>query len=124
MPRRAVSLAKRFIATIAAAAVSFAFAAETFKRLTTHEIRSRIVGKVVTDEAHWADHFHKDGTLVWIDLGNSRQGSWRVEANELCITRESRKATTTDCYEIWNVNDRIEYRRDGVVIAEGVLRSQ
>ncbi len=100
----------------------YAWAAQPqYRQLSAREIRARVVGMAVTDDAHWSDHFHPGGVLRAYDLGQLRKGTWKLEGDELCMTRAGRKPTT-DCFEIWASAEGIQYRRDGVVIAEAHLR--
>ena len=95
---------------------------EAFKRLSAKEVRARMVGKVITDEAHWSDQLMPDGSLKSFDMGRAKAGSWKLDGNELCLTRKERKGTTVDCFEVWMSKDQVELRRDGVTVVEGVLR--
>lgn len=97
-------------------------AAEPLKRLSAAEIKSRIIGMVITDEAHWSDEFLPNGVLNSMQLGQKKPGTWKLAGRELCLTHKSRKETTTDCYEIWLWKDQVEYHRNGVVAAEAWLR--
>ena len=94
----------------------------TYRQLSAKEIRAKVVGMAITDDAHWSDHIYPGGVLRAIDLGELKKGTWKLEGDELCLTRAARKPTT-DCFEIWTSRDGIQYRRDGVVIAEGYLRA-
>lgn len=60
----------------------------------------------------------------WLEpeLAQLRLGTWVVKNGELCLTRKSRKQTLTECFEVWQWQDHIEYRRDGVTIMKAVLR--
>ena len=93
----------------------------TYHQLSAKDIRARVVGMAITDDAHWSDHFHPGGALVSYDLGRLKRGTWKLDGDELCLTRMG-KNETTDCFEIWASRDGIQYRRDGVVIADAYLR--
>ena len=71
-----------------------AHAATTFTRLSAREIRAKIIGKVVTDDAHWSQHFRLDGTLHSIVLSQLKQGTWKINGNTLCLTLKTRKQET------------------------------
>jgi hypothetical protein len=102
-----------------------AHAATTFTRLLAREIRAKIVGKVVTDDAHWSQHFRPDGTLQSIVLSQLKQGTWKINGNALCLTLKTRKQeTTTECYEIWMWKDHVEYRENGLTMMEGFVRKE
>ena len=105
--------------------VGYAQAAEQFHRLSAHEIRTQIIGKVITDEAHWSQHFRPNGTLQSIVLSQLKQGTWKINGNTLCWTLTMRKQeTTTECYEVWMWKDHVEYRRDGLTMEEGFVRKE
>ena len=92
-----------------------------YRQLPADEIRKRVVGMAITDDAHWSDHFLAGGVLRSYDLGVLKPGHWRIDGNELCLIRRGKNAGT-DCFEIWLAGEAIEYRRDGVIVAEGFLR--
>jgi len=94
-----------------------------FKRLSAAEIRARVVGRIVTDQSHWSDRFEPGGVLRATDLGVPKPGTWHLSGNEMCVVRKA-KVLATECFEIWIRNDEIEYRRDGVTLATGVLRNE
>ena len=98
-------------------------AAETFKQLTASAIQARIIGSVVTDESHWSDRFDPNGTLNAMELGQRKLGTWRLQGNEMCVTRKARKPVE-ECFEIWLSQDQIEYRRDGITLTSGILRKE
>src|SRR5262249_19926452 len=105
--------------------VTYAQAAEQFQRLSAREIRAQIIGKVVTDEAHWSQHFRPDGTLHSIVVSQLRQGTWKMNGNTLCLILKTRKQeTTTECYEVWMWKDHVEYREKGLTMAEGFVRKE
>src|SRR5437667_12298727 len=81
-------------------------------RLTGKDIRLRVIGKVVTDDAHWSDYFAKDGVLVSWSIGRRSTGKWEVHGDELCITEGAGESPT--CYQVWMAGDAISLRLDGV----------
>lgn len=99
------------------------YAVERFKRLNAAEIRNRIVGNVVTDGSHWSDRFGPGGKLDGMELGQRKLGTWRLQGNEMCVTRKARKPVA-ECFEIWQSSNEIEYRGDGVTLTSGVLRKE
>ncbi len=62
-----------------------------------------------------------DGKLTGHELGRERIGTWKITEDERCLTYKA-KHVTTDCYEIWVKDDRVEYRRDGATIAEALIQ--
>ena len=105
--------------------VTYAQAAEQFQRLSAREIRAQIIGSVVTDEAHWSQHFHPDGTLHSIVVSQLRQGTWKITGHTLCLTlKTSTQETTTECYEVWRWQDHIEYRDNGATVMTGFVRQE
>jgi hypothetical protein len=114
----AVSLALGLVLTVVGA-----HAATTFTRLSAREIRAKIIGKAVTDDTHWSQHFRPDGTLHSIVLSQLKQGTWKINGNALCLTLKTRKQeTTTECYEVWMWKDHVEYRDKGVTVMQGFVR--
>ena len=106
-------------------AVTYAQAAEQFQRLSAREIRAQIIGNVITDEAHWSQHFHPDGTLQSIVVSQLRQGTWTIKGHTLCLILKTRKQeTTTECYEVWRWKDHIEYRDNGATVMTGFVRQE
>ena len=100
-------------------------AADPYHRLSAREIRAQIIGHVVTDEAHWSQHFRPDGTLHSIVVSQLRQGTWTIKGHTFCLTLTMRKQeTTTECYEVWRWKDHIEYRDNGVTVMTGFLRKE
>lgn len=114
---------RAWLACCALHAAGATLAADEFERLAAAEIRAKIVGNVVTDESHWSDRFEPNGALKAIELGQERHGTWKLSGDELCMTREAKKPVM-ECFEIWLHNDEVEYRRDGVTVAAGVLRKR
>ncbi|CAJ0884794.1 MULTISPECIES: hypothetical protein [Ralstonia] len=98
-----------------------AFAQSEFKHLSAAEIKKAIVGKKLTDGAHWSDKFMPDGTLESIMHGQVQNGRWSVRGGQLCMAYPERKKTAEECYEVWRRGQVLEYRRDGVGIAQGDL---
>ena len=102
-----------------------AHAADTFARLLAQEIRAKIIGNVITDEAHWSHHFRPNGTLHSIVLAQLKHGTWKINGNTLCLTLTMRKQeTTTECYEVWRWKDHIEYRESGATVMTGFVRKE
>lgn len=101
---------------------SFVSAAPAMHQFSESEIRQKIVGKVVTDGAHWSDHYLPDGRVDGHSLGKRYTGTWRIEDGQLCTTRQRKKALQTECFEVWGAGTQIEYRRGGVPISSGELR--
>ena len=105
--------------------VMYAQAADQFQRLSAREIRSQIIGKVITDEAHWSQHFRPNGTLQSIVLSQLTQGTWKIHGNTLCLILKTHKQeTTTECYEVWRWKDHIEYRENGTTVMTGFVRKE
>lgn len=105
--------------------VVYAHAADQFHRLSAREIRVQIIGKVVTDDSHWSQHFRPDGTLQSIVLSQLKQGTWKINGNTLCLTLKTRKQEATpECYEVWQWKDHVEYRENGVPIMTGFVRKE
>ncbi|MEF3062588.1 hypothetical protein V4C85_22290 [Ralstonia solanacearum] len=92
-----------------------------FRHLGAAEIKKAIVGKAVTDGAHWSDRFKPDGTVESIMHGQVQNGRWHVRGSELCMACPTGKTTAEECFEVWRRDHVLEYRRNGTVIAQGEL---
>jgi hypothetical protein len=98
------------------------FAAERFKRLSAAEVKTLLLNREITDEGHWSYHFKVDGVLDAMDLGQAKQGTWRLAGKELCLDTREKGKVVSDCYEVWRSNSNIRFLRDGVPIFEGILQ--
>ena len=97
---------------------------EKFHRLGAAEVRSTLIGKVVTDESHWADKFLEGGLMGGHQLGQLQTGYWKLSKNgELCVVRKV-KTSETDCFEVWLNHDQVQYRREGILLSEGILKNE
>src|SRR5712691_2436337 len=97
-------------------------AAEKFQKLSGSQIRARLAGMEITDEAHWADVFAANGTLTSYSMGRKSAGKWRVQKDELCIDRGKDDG---GCYQVWLAGKKVELRREGSSLPlEGVLQRQ
>lgn len=121
---RKASLALAKLLAAACVALSPALHAEEMRRLSGSAIPAALVGRTLTDESHWSDRFLPGGRLESVDLGVAKTDRWKLEGDELCITRRRRRESTRDCFEVWRTRDRVEFRRDGVTVVEGVLRDK
>lgn len=77
------------------------------RHLSEAEIRSRFIGRVLTDGAHWSETYEKSGRLVVNDVGNVSTGTWRVADGRLC---KLRPGVLDECYEVWIDHDAVELR--------------
>lgn len=82
-----------------------------FARLSGNDIRARVIGKAVTDGAHWSDTFDKSGAVISWSQGRKSTGTWEIRGNELCIAEES--GADAICYQVWILRDQISLRLDG-----------
>lgn len=83
-------------------------AAEEFRRLGAAEIRSRIVGRDITDDYHWSEYYRRDGALITEDLGRSRTGRWSIDGDMLCTVTE--RAAPRRCWQIWAAGSEVSFR--------------
>ncbi|HKX06796.1 MAG TPA: hypothetical protein VJN67_01320 [Stellaceae bacterium] len=107
------TIATLIVPLVAVASAPPPLADETpFTRLLGKDIRARVIGKTVTDGAHWSDTFDKSGALVSWSQGRKSAGTWEIRGDELCIA-EAAGADAT-CYQVWVARDEISLRIDGV----------
>lgn len=96
------------------------FAADTFRKLSGREIMARFPGMEFTDEHHYADVFHRDGTVSAVVMGRPKAGKWRVDKHELCLAVG---ADEEQCYEVWISGKNVQLRQPGIeMVDEGILR--
>ena len=74
------------IVTLGAVAFIFNAAAEQkFQKLTGAQIRAKLSGMELTDEAHWGEVFERNGTLTITSMGHKSIGKWLIHNDELCV---------------------------------------
>src|SRR5258708_3325279 len=83
-------------------------AEESFAMLDAKQIRAKVVGKDVTDGAHWSMFLRPDGTLVSAESGGSSTGSWKIQSDKLCVSLPDRKEL--QCHEVWMSGANIKMR--------------
>jgi hypothetical protein len=108
-----LSLASTRVAALAAVAIAFdvgarAGAADNLKLLGEKEIRATIIGKDITDGAHWSLYLRPDGALVGVESGARWTGAWDVQKSKLCMSNPGSKAF--DCYDVWMSGENISLR--------------
>ena len=66
----------------------------------------------VTDGVHWAEIYHRDGSVTVWGMGKKVEGSWRVEGGELCVDLPRRDRL---CRQVWMSGpSALEFRLPGV----------
>jgi hypothetical protein len=85
--------------------------ADDYRRLSGAEIKRLIVGKAVTNEVHYTDHFRPNGVYEGVFMNKRSTGTWTVKGAELCITRESE---VESCDEIWRSGSKLQRRKSGL----------
>ena len=86
-------------------------AAEKFQKLSGPQIRARFTGMEMTDGVHFADMFAAGGALKIFSMGRKKEGTWRVERDEICVDRGKDDG---GCYQVWMSGKNVEFRRDGL----------
>jgi hypothetical protein len=95
-------------------------AAGKFQKLSGPQIRARFAGMEMTDGVHFADMFAAGGTLKIFSMGKKKEGTWRVERDEICVDRGKDDG---GCYQVWMSGKNVEFRRDGQeATLEGALQ--
>jgi hypothetical protein len=95
-------------------------AAEKFQKLSGPQIRAKFTGMEMTDSVHFADLFAAGGTLKIFSMGKKKEGTWRVERDELCVDRGKDDG---GCYQVWMSGKNVEFRREGLgATLEGTLQ--
>jgi hypothetical protein len=73
--------------------------AQDSKKLSDIQIKRLITGNILTDDAHYRDHFLPGGKYEGVSMGRTYIGTWEVSGGELCFTRKADEKP--DCNEIW-----------------------
>jgi hypothetical protein len=81
---------------------------EMFKLLVEKEIRARVVGKDVTDGAHWVNYLRPDGVLLSSESGSKWTGTWKLQNNKLCMSNPNLEGV--NCNEVWMSGANIRMR--------------
>jgi hypothetical protein len=103
---RAALLAGAVVAVLATAV--HASADEPFRLLSAKEIRPKVIARDLTDGVHWSWYYRPDGTLISVEMGKQRSGSWKIEENKLCSTNGRKRQM--ECYEVWASGKNISLR--------------
>lgn len=110
--RRFPSYALRLIGCSALLVLTIeARAADQFRMVDGKHIRARIVGKDITDGAHWTLYLRPDGSVVGSESGDSWTGSWKIRDDRLCMTQPG--STSLVCNEVWMSGANIRMRASG-----------
>jgi hypothetical protein len=116
-------MSSRIVATLMLASFGAAEsgeAAEKFQKLSGPQIRARFTGMEMTDSVHHADMFGAGGTLKIFSMGRKKDGTWRVERNEICVDRGKDDG---GCFQVWMSGKNVEFRREGLsATMEGILQ--
>lgn len=107
---RAVVVLALFAIVVSAAEAAGADSPAKFRKLTGAEIRARVVGNRITDEAHWSEFFNKDGSIAVVSMGRKSTGRWRIDKDTLCTWTRS---VDGECYEVWVSGSEIQLRVRG-----------
>jgi len=83
-------------------------AQEAFKLLGEKEIRARVVGKDITDGAHWVNYLRPDGVLLSSESGSKWTGTWKIQNNKLCMSNPNLEGL--NCNEVWMSGTNIRMR--------------
>jgi hypothetical protein len=83
-----------------------------FKLLSEKEIRARVVGKDITDSAHWVSYLRPDGVLLSNEMGRKWTGTWTIQKNKLCMSNPTLESL--DCNQVWmsGANIRLRANKD------------
>ena len=79
-----------------------------FKLLGEKEIRARVVGKDITDGAHWVNYLRPDGVLLSSESGSKWTGTWKIQNNKLCMSNPNLEGL--NCNEVWMSGTNIRMR--------------
>jgi hypothetical protein len=97
-----------------------AAASDQFHRLLGSEIKTRLTGRMLTDDTHWRETYLPGGQLLAEQMGGApMRGNWRVEHDQLCSVLPG---VRDGCYVVWQSNDRIQLRHTDYPTVDAFLR--
>ena len=95
-----------------------AAAAETYRKLTDAEIKSKLAGMEIS-EPHFSEQYMRDGTVRIVTMGRRIIGKWTVKSGQLCI--EAPKPEDSRCKEVWRSGDKYQLRLEGDPVPYDVI---
>ena len=91
-----------------------AHGAEQAKTLNAEEIRHRLVGKVISDGAHWHYYLKPGGQIAGEEINRPRRGRWHLAGNRLCIAIQD-GAQPDECWDVTEKNGKLMFGTYGEV---------
>ena len=89
-------------------------AAGQAKTLTGKEIRHRLIGKVISDGAHWHYYLKPNGAIDGEEINRRRNGRWHLEGNRLCIVIVD-GAQPDECWDVTEGGGKLMFGTYGEV---------
>ena len=93
---------------ITGAAARSGAAAEAYRKMSEAEIKAKVTGMEITDQAHFSEQYMRDGTVRIVTLGRRIVAKWTVKGGQLCI--EAPSADDSRCAEVWVVAPKVQLR--------------
>jgi hypothetical protein len=84
------------------------------RTVTAKEIRRRLVGKVISDSAHWHYYLKPNGAIDAEELSRSRKGRWHLEGDRLCIVIYG-GAQPDECWDVTEKDHKLMFGTNGEV---------
>lgn len=72
------------------------------------------------DGVHYANQFHRDGSLTGMNMGKRVRGTWKVSGQSLCYVL-SRSGSEEECYEVKHSGNEVRLFRYGYEAFSGTL---
>jgi hypothetical protein len=85
--------------------------AEAYRKMSEGEIKAKVTGMEITDEAHFSEQYMRDGTVRIVTLGRRVVAKWTVKQGQLCI--EAPRADDSRCAEVWVAGRKVQLRVPG-----------
>jgi hypothetical protein len=89
-------------------------AASQSRKLSAKEMRQRLIGKVITDNAHWHYYLKPNGSIDADELNRSRKGHWHLEGDRLCIIIIA-GAAPDECWDVAQDGEHLTFGTYGEV---------
>jgi hypothetical protein len=84
--------------------------AETYRKFSDSEIKSKLTGMEMSDP-HFSEQYMRDGSVRIVTMGRRIIGKWRVTNGRLCI--DAPKPEDSRCKEVWRSGDKYQFRVEG-----------
>lgn len=84
------------------------------RSLHAREIRHRLIGKVISDGAHWHYYPKPNGAIDGEEINRPRKGRWHLQGDRLCIVIFD-GAQPDECWDVTDKDGKLMFGTYGEV---------